>query len=207
MWTADELKPTGSLTRVAPDGGRCKHGPPLVNASVRLHSQKRGHRVIIGPIRENEREALLGLAVSTGLFMSEDAEALLGGVLDSLAAAALPQGHTVVACRESHDGPALGWSYYAPDAYSEKVWNVWWLGVSPRHHGGGVGQAILANIEQVAAEEGARVIVIETSDQAPLARARRFYRKHGYEERGRIPDFYAAGESKVIFSRSLVDAA
>ena len=163
--------------------------------------------MIIEPIQENERSALLGLAVSTGLFASEDAEGLLGRVLDSLAAGALPDGHTAVACRESHGGPAIGWSYYAPDPYSEKVWNVWWLGVSPSHHGGGVGQAILANIEQVAAELGARVIVIETSDQAPLARARSFYQKQGYQERGRIPDFYAKGESKVIFSRSLPDAA
>ena len=53
---------------------------------------------------------------------------------------------------------------------------------------------------------GARVIVIETSDQPHLARARTFYRKFGYVERGRIPDFYADGDAKVIFSRSLAQA-
>ncbi|MCT0207577.1 N-acetyltransferase [Synechococcus sp. CS-1332] len=163
--------------------------------------------MIIGPIQEHEREVLLGLAVSTGLFTAEDAEGLLGGVLDSLAAGELPEGHTVVACRESRDGPAIGWSYYAPDPYAETVWNVWWIGVSPSYHGDGVGQAILSNIERDAAALGARVIVIETSDQAPLARARNFYLKRGYEERGRIPDFYAEGDSKVIFSRSLAGAA
>lgn len=84
---------------------------------------------------------------------------------------------------------------------------MWWLGVSPSHHGGGVGQAILSNIERDTAAFGARVIVIETSDQEALARARNFYLKRGYEERGRIPDFYAEGDSKVIFSRSLAGAA
>ena len=163
--------------------------------------------MIIGPIQEHEREVLLGLAVRTGLFTAEDAEGLLGGVLDSLAAGELPEGHTAVACRESQDGPAIGWSYYAPDPYAEGVWNVWWLGVSPSHHGGGVGQAILSNIERDTAAFGARVIVIETSDQEALARARNFYLKRGYEERGRIPDFYAEGDSKVIFSRSLAGAA
>ncbi len=67
----------------------------------------------------------------------------------------------------------------------------------------GVGQALLSYVEQTAAASGARVIVIETSDLPSLARARNFYLKHGYEERGRIPDFYATGESKIIFSRSL----
>lgn len=163
--------------------------------------------MIISPIQEHEREALLGLAVSTGLFTSEDAEGLLGGVVDALAAGELPEGHAAVAGRESHDSTAIGWSYYAPDPYAEGVWNVWWIGVSPSHHGRGVGQAMLSHIEQAASALGARVIVIETSDQAPMARARTFYLKCGYRERGRIPDFYAEGDSKVIFSRSLAGSA
>lgn len=163
--------------------------------------------MIIGPVQEHEREALLGLAVGTGLFTSEDAEGLLGCVLDSLAAGELPEGHAAIACRQAHDGTAIGWSYFAPDPYAEKVWNIWWIGVSPSHFGRGIGQAILSTIEQAAAAVGARVIVIETSDQAPLARARNFYLKLGYEERGRIPDFYAEGDSKVIFSRTLAGAA
>ncbi|MFN0182061.1 MAG: GNAT family N-acetyltransferase [Gemmatimonadales bacterium] len=163
--------------------------------------------MIIGPIHQRERQALLSLAVSTGLFTPEDAEGLLGGVLDSLAAGELPVGPAGVACRESPDGPAVGWSYFAPDPYADKVWNVWWIGVSPSHHGKGVGQAVLSHVEQTVAASGARVIVIETSDQAPLARARKFYAKLGYEERGRIPDFYAKGDAKVIFSRSIAAAA
>ena len=159
--------------------------------------------MIITPVEKHEKEALLSLAVSTGLFTPEDAEGLLGGVLDSLTAGELPEGHAALACRESGDGEAIGWSYYAPDPYADKVWNVWWIGVSPDHQGGGAGQAMLSYIAQKATASGARVIVIETSDQAPLARARSFYIKLGYEERGRIPDFYAEGDSKVIFSRTL----
>lgn len=163
-------------------------------------------KVIITAVHPGERAALLNLAVRTGLFVPDEAEALLGGVLDSLAASALPAGHAVIVCRASSDGAAVGWSYVAPDAYGDKVWNVWWIGVNPEHHGRGAGQAILAHIEREASASGARVIVIETSDQPPLARARTFYRKFGYAERGRIPDFYADGDAKVIFSRSLTQA-
>lgn len=163
--------------------------------------------MIIEPVRNDERGALLSLAVDTGLFSPENAEGLLGGVLDSLAAGELPKGHTAVACRESPGGPAIGWSYFAPDPYAEQVWNVWWIGAGPKHHGTGAGQALLSHIEQAAAASGVRVIVIETSDQGALARARNFYMKAGYAERGRIPDFYAEGEAKVLFSRSLTSAA
>lgn len=163
--------------------------------------------MIITPVQKHERTALLSLAVSTELFTPIAAEDLLGGILDALAAGELPERHAAVACRALHDGPALGWSYYAPDPYADTVWNVWWIGVHPHHHGGGAGQRLLAHIEQTAIAAGARVIVIETSDQAPLARARRFYTKLGYAERGRIPDFYADGDAKVIFSRTLTGAA
>ena len=133
--------------------------------------------MIIGPVQERERRALLGLAVSTGLFALEDAEGLLSRVVDSIAAREHPEGHAAVTCRKSPDGQAVGWSYYAPDPYAEDVWNVWWTGVSPSHHGKRAGQAIHSHVEQTTAALGARVIVVETSDQAPLVRARKFYLK------------------------------
>jgi ribosomal protein S18 acetylase RimI-like enzyme len=162
--------------------------------------------MIVEPVRADERESLLGLAVHTGLFTAEDAEGLLGGVLDALAAGELPDGHTAVACRESPKGPAAGWAYFAPDQYAEQVWNVWWIGIGPDRHGTGAAQVLLSHVEQTALASGARVVVIETSDQDPMARARKFYVKVGYTERGRIPDFYAEGESKVLFSKSFGSA-
>lgn len=156
----------------------------------------------IGPIRIEDREELLAVAVNTGLFSMEDAEALLGHVLDELAGGRLGDGHRAIECRRTANDPVIGWCYYAPDAYSEKIWNVWWIGVLPESHGGGAGPALLAHVTDEAIQAGARAMVIETSDQAALERARRFYVKQGFEVRGAIPDFYAKGESKVIFSRS-----
>ncbi len=161
--------------------------------------------MIISQVQADEREQLLELAVGTGLFSPEDAEGLLGGVLDSLAAQALPAGHAAVACRAATGEKILGWSYFAPDPYAEGVFNVWWIGADPLQHGRGVGGALLAHVEAQAAKSGARVVVIETSDQPLLARARAFYLERGYAERGRIPDFYATGDAKVIFSRTLAE--
>ena len=163
--------------------------------------------MIVELVRKDEHESLLALAVHTGLFTAEEAESLLGGVLDALASGELPDGHAAVACRESPRGPAAGWAYFAPDQYAENVWNVWWIGISPDHHGTGAAQILLSHVEQTALDSGARVVVIETSDQDAMARARNFYVKVGYTERGRIPDFYAGGESKVLFSRSFASAA
>jgi ribosomal protein S18 acetylase RimI-like enzyme len=163
--------------------------------------------MVITPVQVSERQELLDLAVRTGLFSPEDAEGLLGGVLDSLALQELPDGHAAVACRASTGEEILGWSYFAPDPYAESVLNVWWIGADPVQHGRGVGSALLSHVEAEASKAGVRVVIIETSDQVPLARARAFYMKRGYAERGRIPDFYGSSDAKVIFSRTLAGTA
>jgi ribosomal protein S18 acetylase RimI-like enzyme len=148
-----------------------------------------------------DREALLAVAVSTGLFTSAEAEGLLGGVLDGLASDSLPEGHQAAACRLLAGDPIIGWTYFAPDQHAQGVWNLWWIGVDPEHHGVGAGVLLLRHAEKTVASKGGRVLVVETSDALALARARRFYEAQGYPECGRIPDFYAEGESKVVFSR------
>jgi ribosomal protein S18 acetylase RimI-like enzyme len=148
-----------------------------------------------------DRDALLGIAVRTGLFTPEEAEGLLGGVLEGLASGSLPEGHQSAACRLRSGGPLIGWTYFAPDDHAEGVWNLWWIGVDPEHHGVGAGLHLLRHAEKIVSSKAGRVLVIETSDAPALARARRFYESQGYRECGRIPDFYAEGESKVIFAR------
>lgn len=154
-----------------------------------------------------ERTQLLEVAVGTRLFTPEEAESLLGGVLDGLASSSMPTGHEVACCRAEDGSAALGWCYFAPDEHAHGVWNLWWIGVAPRHHGSGAGRALLKHVEQRAATQGGRILIIETSDSDLLARARRFYVSNGYAECGRIPNFYSDGECKVIFSRRLEGAA
>lgn len=155
----------------------------------------------IETVNKQDREALLAVAVSTGLFTSEEAEGLLGGVLDGLASGSLPVGHQTAACRLRDGGSLVGWTYFAPDQHAQGVWNLWWIGVNPEHHGVGAGVQLLRHAEKTVTAKGGRLLIIETSDAPALSRARRFYEAQGYRECGRIPDFYAEGESKLVFAR------
>jgi ribosomal protein S18 acetylase RimI-like enzyme len=163
--------------------------------------------VQIVPVQRSDRAALLQLAVDTGLFTAPEADGLLGGVLDALAAAELAPGHEAVCCRPVGSGSPQGWCYFAPDDHAAGVWNVWWLGVSPHPQGSGVGQRLLAHAEARALAQGGRLMVIETSDADPLARARRFYAASGYLLCGSVPHFYGDGEAKVIFARHIASAS
>jgi ribosomal protein S18 acetylase RimI-like enzyme len=161
----------------------------------------------INTITAQERTHLLGIAVRTGLFNQEEADSLLGGVLDGLEANEMPSGHQAFAIRRQPGTAALGWCYLAPDDHAEGVWNLWWIGVDPKEHGTQAGRTLLAHAEELVLGAGGRLLVIETSDSEALSRARNFYTRAGYKDCGRIPDFYAKNESKVIFARSLPGAA
>jgi ribosomal protein S18 acetylase RimI-like enzyme len=158
-------------------------------------------RMKVHPVNITDRSALVGVAVRTGLFSLDDAEALLGGILDQLTDGSLPLGHAALACRDTASEAVIGWTYFAPDQHADGVWNVWWLGVDPEAHGAGAGPSLLRAAEAAALSGGARIVVIETSSKDSLARARRFYSKQGYRECGVVPDFYSDGDHKVIFSR------
>jgi ribosomal protein S18 acetylase RimI-like enzyme len=155
----------------------------------------------IAPIHADARDRLLAIAEATGLFSPVEAEQMLGGVIDALTAGTLSPLDQALGAHVASDQEAVGWSYFAPDAHADGVWNIWWFGVHPEAHGSGVAQALLQAVEARIAAAGGRLVIIETSDAAGLLRARRFYAREGYAECGRVPDFYAEGESKVIFAR------
>lgn len=155
----------------------------------------------VATVTPSDRAPLLAIAVATGLFTADEADGLLGGVLDQLASSSLPAGHSALLCRMVPGSAVVGWTYFAPDPHAGGVWNVWWLGVEPASQGAGAGALLLRRAEAQAAAEGGRLMIVETSAKAPQARARRFYAKEGYSECGCVPDFYGEGDDKVIFAR------
>lgn len=100
-------------------------------------------------------------------------------------------------------GP-IGVAYVAPERMAEGTWNLYVIAIDPGAQGQGHGTAILRHVEALLAARGQRILLVETSGLPEFAAARGFYRANGYDEEGRIRDFYAAGEDKVIFRRALM---
>jgi GNAT superfamily N-acetyltransferase len=135
--------------------------------------------------RPSEAEALVELARRTGLFTPSEADGLLRSTLDALHGGTLAGPHLIrVLTRDADDHP-LGWAYAAESAAAPGVWDVWWIGVDPTEHGRGVGTELLDSLEHEMRATKARVVVIETSDGARLARARRFVTRGWTVERAR----------------------
>lgn len=158
---------------------------------------------MIRPAVPADTPALLAIAVATGLFQPDEADALLRQTLDDLHAGALGPGHYAYAWIDDASGEPRGWVYFAENAKSNHAWDLWWIGVDPSTHDRGIGTALLAFVEDFARAAAGRLLIIETSSLAPLARTRAFYARRGYAECGRVPDFYGDGDAKVIFARTL----
>jgi ribosomal protein S18 acetylase RimI-like enzyme len=100
-------------------------------------------------------------------------------------------------------GRLAGVAYYAPERMTEGTWNLYLLAVAPTAQGAGRGAALVRHVEADLVVAEARVLLIETSGLDSFGVQRRFYRSLGFTEEARIRDFYAAGDDKVIFWKSL----
>lgn len=158
---------------------------------------------MLRPPRIEESKELVELADNTGVFLSGEADELLGGILEKYHDGSLGENHEIYVIDNSTDKKADGWTYLTPSDYAEGVWDVWWIGINNSKQRTGLGSKFLGAIEEVIRERNGRVIIIETSSTPQLEKARTFYPKQGYKECGCIPDFYGSGDDKIIFAKTL----
>jgi ribosomal protein S18 acetylase RimI-like enzyme len=159
---------------------------------------------MIRPAKKLESEKLVQIGISTGLFSKEDADLLLGQTLSDFHSGTLGDRHQCLVWTEVSSDEPMAWAYIAPTPKSNEVWDLWWIGVNPKHQKSGIGTTFLQEIESAVRASNGRLLVIETSSLEALEGTRRFYKNRGYEECGRIPDFYGPKDHKVIFAKSVI---
>jgi ribosomal protein S18 acetylase RimI-like enzyme len=86
---------------------------------------------------------------------------------------------------------------------TDRTFDLYWIAVHPaaQRHGGG--SRLLSEVEQRLVDRGARLLVVETSSRPEYDATRRFYLARGYQEVARMRDFYAIGDDRVIYTKSL----
>lgn len=114
-----------------------------------------------------------------------------------------PDGSGYYALVAELDSAIVGYICYGPAPLTEASWDIYWMAVSAEKQGKGAGGTLLAHAEDRIREVKGRLIFIETSSKAGYEKTRRFYLSHGYEIIGRIPDFYAPGDDKIIMQKRL----
>lgn len=100
-------------------------------------------------------------------------------------------------------GEVIAFGYCEPERLTSGTWNFLAIGVIPSQQGNGVGAQMMGYLERRLAEQGERVLLVETMGTPELEKTRMFYLKNGYEVEARIREFYEAGADKVVFWKHL----
>ncbi len=106
-------------------------------------------------------------------------------------------------CAEDKQGEVRGYVCYGKAPLTDAVYDLYWIVVHPDSWNQGTGTALLRHAEEDLRNQQARLLLIETSSLPAYAIPRAFYQKHGYRELARIPDYYAIGDHKLIFGKTL----
>ncbi|MGI9611621.1 MAG: GNAT family N-acetyltransferase [Acidimicrobiales bacterium] len=152
----------------------------------------------------SDLEPIKEIAVATELFSADDVsmfDELFGGSLNGSL-----DGHAWLVL-EGEAGAVGGAAYYAPEPFSDRLWNLYFLGVSPDLQGTGGGTDLVDAVEDELAAMGserARILLVETSGLPTFEPTRRFYRGLGFDEEARIRDFYGPGDDKVVYWKSIL---
>ena len=77
------------------------------------------------------------------------------------------------------------------------------IAVDANHHRQGIGSQLLLPVEKALKTANSRMLLIDTSDLSEFERTRQFYRKHGYSEVARIPDYFSDGDGKASFTKRM----
>jgi ribosomal protein S18 acetylase RimI-like enzyme len=156
---------------------------------------------MIRPTTPADTPHLLAIAEGTGVFKPMEIQALKE-VLDDYHQSNQDEGHQCVTYEQA--GTVIGFAYWAPAAMTDRTWYLYWIAVSKTTHARGIGGKLLRHVEEdIRTARRGRLLLIETSSLPHYDLTRRFYLKHGYEQPTTLPDFYADGDSLVVFRKRL----
>ena len=100
-------------------------------------------------------------------------------------------------------GELVGYCAWGAVPLTRRSFDLYWIAVAPLAQGLGVGRQLLTLAEQAVGRRGGGQMYIETSSRAAYARTRRFYRAARYRRVARLADFYAPGDHKMVFCKTI----
>jgi GNAT superfamily N-acetyltransferase len=150
-------------------------------------------------MQARDKAPVLGLIRATGFFTEAEvgvAEELMDVYLDRP-----DQKDYGVVVVENDQGAPAGYMTWGPTPLAEDAYDLYWMAVAPSDQGKGRGKELVRWLEAEVGRRNGRIIIIETSSQPKYHGTRQFYIDLGYKEVARIPDFYRAGDDRVIYAK------
>jgi ribosomal protein S18 acetylase RimI-like enzyme len=97
----------------------------------------------------------------------------------------------------------VGYCTWGDVPLTRASYDLYWIAVAPKCRGLGIGRRLLREAEAAVARRGGGQLYVETSSRAIYASTRRFYRGAGYRQIARFANFYAPGDHKIVFCKTI----
>ena len=151
-------------------------------------------------LRPEDPERIRLLVDITGFFSAEEVD-----VAEELAQERLqrgaPSGYYFVVAEQY--GRLVGYACYGQIPCTVSSYDLYWIAVHPDIQGKGLGQRLLQETERLIRDAGGSRIYVDTSQRLQYASTRAFYENAGYKLDAVLAEFYAPGDNKVIYCKSL----
>jgi len=174
------------------------------STALKLDRKHRGAAVSSIKLRQDvfsqDPERVGRLVAETGFFSSEEVTVATELVQEHLAKGIASGYHFVFAERFNH---LAGYTCFGPVPMTEGSWDLYWIAVEPGFQTKGLGRRLLRETEKLIRKNGGMRVYIETSMRAQYRPTRAFYERNGYKLESVLPDFYALGDARGIFVKSI----
>ncbi len=151
-------------------------------------------------VRPEDRQEVGRLVRSTGFFSEEEIGIAVELVEERLARGDA-SGYFFIIAEEGTR--MLGYACFGPIPGSRHSFDLYWIAVDSKEQGRGIGRRLMAAAERWMASHGARRIYVDTSSRPQYEPTRAFYLACGYRQEAFLADFYAPGDGKIIFVKTL----
>ena len=140
------------------------------------------------------------LVAGTGMFSAAEVDIAVE-LVEERVAKGRDSGYEFVVAEE--DGRMIGYSCYGATPATKGTIDLYWIVVGADYQGRGFGREILARTEAAVRLIGGARLYVDTSGSEKYAPTRNFYRRSGFRKVAELPDFYGAGDSKVILVKEV----
>jgi D-alanine-D-alanine ligase len=143
------------------------------------------------------------LVAATGFFSPAEQRIAVELVEERLARGAEGGYEFLFADNPEQRDSLLGYTCFGPIPATCSSYDLYWIAVSPAAQRLGIGRQLMDETGELARQQGATRMFVDTAGRTGYAPTRAFYERMGYHVEANIADFYAPGDAKVIYAKSI----
>jgi len=162
---------------------------------------KRSDQIVLRKIVvPTDPETITKIVVSTGFFR-EDEVLVAAELAEERLEKGASSGYEFLFAEI--EGETVAYSCYGLIPCTLQSFDLYWIATHRNYMNRGIGKQLLHETERAIFRSGGKSIYVETSSKELYAPTRAFYEKNQYLLKAKFEDFYAPGDDKLVYVKTM----